>query len=163
SRSPASSARQTPSIAAKTWTATGSMPSSSTVPMSRSRPSSTPSCGPPAFAPSTTGAGIVRGVERPVHHASPVAVPDTGGGGRGAAAGGRVWPAHRGHLRLGRRSGTGIAPDLGAGLGGSGGDGPADQSARQPARRVAPDRGGGRGSGTAQSVADDGGELPNGA
>ena len=38
SRSPASSARQTPSIAAGTWTATRSMPSSSTAPMRAAQP-----------------------------------------------------------------------------------------------------------------------------
>src|SRR5207248_8376971 len=65
--------------------------------------------------------------------------------------------------RLGRRPLAGIAPDVGAGLGGSGGNRPADQSARQPARRVAPDRGGGLGPGTAEPVADDGAvECPAG-
>ena len=57
SRRPASSAPPMPSIAAKTWTGTGSMPSSSTVLMSRYRPLRILNCGPLAFAPSTTGHG----------------------------------------------------------------------------------------------------------
>ena len=62
-----------------------------------------------------------------------------GSGPISAGAGGRVRPADRGHLRLGERSRTGAAPDVGAGLGGGRGGGPAGQPARQSARRLAPE------------------------
>jgi len=60
----------------------------------------------------TTGARGLRGIERPVHHASAVILPDARRGRRRADAGGRVRPADRGHLRLGERSRTGIASDV---------------------------------------------------
>jgi uncharacterized protein len=66
-------------------------------------------------------------------------------------------------FRLGRRPRAGVAPDVGAALGGSSRDGFAGQSARQPERRVAPDRGRGHECGTSQPSLDESCQLPDGS
>ena len=61
------------------------------------------------------GARALPGVQRPVHHASPAALPDTRGGGGRTDAGGGVRPADRSDLRLGQRARASDPPDVGAG------------------------------------------------
>src|SRR5581483_4986570 len=109
------------------------------------------------------GARALRGIGRPLHHAAAAAVPEPARGGGGTPPRRRVRPAYRGDLRLGRRARAGHAPDVGAGLGRRGGNRPAGQPPRQSPRRLAPDRRRRCRAGAAQPVADDRGQLPDGA